>query len=453
MKSRGLAILFCITAVTLAACSMAQITPTKDPQIQEHLGTAVAGTLTASVGTITRTLPPATPEPSDTPTIAPTHEPGPLKVVYSRAGSIWIWEEGGSKKQLTNNIVDFRPRLSDDGSLVVFERNNELYMINSDGSNLHALVNDAFLKDYIPTGLKFIWAEYFDWMPNTHYVYFTTKAGISGPETDIFLYDLFRADADTGEVKQIVAPGSGGVPYFSADGKTIAMAQSEAIYLASIDGTGARKVLSFDYIYTGSDWYAIPVAVSLPDGNGFRMVLPMHGTTEHSYKSTEFWNIPLEGDATLIYSFAESGNYSRYAVGYRNLSPNGENFVYANYESDKNTQLCIHRNGSSSDDCWFQQGSNGSFVKWTPDNTHFVTFDYDENRTENFYMNDGYGNTTKINTSHLMSWISMNRYLFVDREYNLYLGTSQENPIKIDKGIIQKVDKVDIWAWQFDFSY
>jgi hypothetical protein len=412
---------------------------------EEQLGTAVAGTLTSA-----GRFPTATDTPAPTPTITqtPTRAPRPLRVVYSRAGSIWIWTEGGQPKQLTNNIVDAKPRLSDDGQWIVFERNNELYKVRSDGSDLKVLVSNDFLKPYIPSGYKFIWAEYYDWKLDTHYVYFTTKTGISGSGTDIFQFDLFRADVDTGEVRQILPPGMGGVPYFSPDGKTIALVQPTAIYLADTEGSGIRKALSFELVNTGSEWLYFPVAVSLQDGSGFRVLIPPHGSPGGTRKPNELWEVPNSGQASLLYSIDDT-----WFVGFRYLSPNAESIVYTKFDFKSSSQICVHRNGNTSDDCWSQKGVNGGFIGWAPDSIRYVTSDYNEEQAENFYLTDDLGNSIPINASHLMYWVDTNRYIYVDTDLNLYITSVDGDPYRIDKGIPQKAGKVDIWTWQFDFSH
>jgi hypothetical protein len=310
------------------------------------------------------------------------------------------------------------------------------------------LVSDQFLQDYLPSGYKFIWAEFYDWMPNSHLLYFSTKTGISGPMTDIYEYDLFRANVDTGEVRQIIAPGSGGVPYFSTDGQTIALVQARAIYLANDVGSDVKKVLSFEPIYTGSEWIYLPVALPLPDGSGFKVAISVHGPPAGPLQPPEFWEISNNGQASLLYTFVNPESF-----GFRNLSPNGENIVYVKSKADQSSQICIHKNENTVDDCWFQQGKNGAFINWSPDSIHFVTADYSEENKLNFYLTDVVGKSIPINTYYFMYWVDTNRYFYVDKDLNLYLASINGDQTKIDKGIPQKIGKVDIWTWQFDFSY
>ena len=388
----------------LPACGTAQPAATNDNEA-ERLSTAVAGTLAAITEAPTNT---GTPAPTVTPTLAPTRTPGPLRVVYSRAGSTWIWEEGGPPKQLTNNIVDARPRLSADGQLVVFERNNELYAVNSDGSNLHVLVSNSFLKSYIPIGYKFIWAEYYDWKLDTHYVYFTTKTGFSGPDTDKFQYDLFRADADTGEVRQILPPGLGGVPYFSPDGKTIALVQPTAIYLANTIGSGLRKALTFLPVPNGYKQVYFPIVVPLSGASAFRLVLPVDNYFVHPHDYSKLWEIPVSGEPSLVYSFQQDG------FPFFGLSPNGKTMTYFIQETEASAKICTYSQERGDGFCPQKQEDSGGILFWSPDNVHFVIYrnlyDNPDEVGVAFYITDGIGEPTPFVTYYWMYWIDPGRY-------------------------------------------
>ena len=177
------------TVVNLQACGIARPTTSNN---NEWLDSSVPATSTAiALGpTVTNT-----PAPTSTMTQTSTPVPPSLKVVYSRDGSIWIWNEGGQPKRLTFGSVDERPRISADGNLVVFKRGNELWAVNADGLNLYLLVSDEFLKRYRPRDTDANWPELYAWSPNSHTLYFTTMAhaalyGVTFP--DSFYWDVFR---------------------------------------------------------------------------------------------------------------------------------------------------------------------------------------------------------------------------------------------------------------------
>jgi len=335
--------------------------------------------------------------------------------------------------------------------LVVFERNNELYAVNSDGSNLHVLVSDSFLKSYIPIGYKFIWAEYYDWKLDTHYVYFTTKTGISGPDTDKFQYDLIRADADTGEVRQILPPGLGGVPYFSPDGKTIALVQPTAIYLANTIGSGLRKALTFLPVPNGYKQVYFPIVVPLSGASAFRLVLPVDNYFVHPHDYSKLWEIPVSGEPSLVYSFQQDG------FPFFGLSPNGKTMAYFIQDTEASAKICTYSQERGDGFCPQKQEDSGGILYWSPDNVHFVIYrnlygSPDEVGVA-FYITDGIGEPTPFVTYYWMYWIDPSRYTYVNKAGDLYVASLDGTQIKIANGISGQKVPSDPWYWQFDFSY
>src|SRR5689334_19854087 len=240
-------ILMIATLIMISACSISLTSPTSSNETNTVM-TVVAATLSAMPSaspTIASTIT-STPEPVAA--FTPIPEPTTLRVVYSRAGEIWIWNEGGKPLKLSNSGIDIQPRISSDGKIVVFARNNELYAVNADGSNLRKIVSKEYLNPYRPKDYKWIWADYYDWMLDTHILYFTTKSQLGDDGFPIYQFDLHRVNVDTGEVSIVLPAGQGGIPYFSPNGQTLAVAQSEGIILANVDGTNWRKVLTFRHV-------------------------------------------------------------------------------------------------------------------------------------------------------------------------------------------------------------
>jgi hypothetical protein len=449
LKAQIFVWLFILTS-SLSACAGSTPPPaaTLDNR-QDRLSTAVAGTLTAAAPAATELVRPAA---TSTATPEPTRQPGPLRVVYSRAGSIWVWTEGGERKQLTNNIVDARPRLSDDGQWIVFERNNELYKVRPDGSDLKVLVSDAFLKPYLPSGYKFIWAEYYDWKPNSHFVYFTTKTGISGWKTDIFQYDLFRADADTSVVSQILPPGNGGVPYFTQDGRSIGLMQPKAIILTDDEGRKTRKALDYPTVY-GNEVIYFPFLHPISDNSGFRVMIPSENWLENPNAKANIWIIPIEGKPSLVNSTVQ-GLLTYYA-----LSMNGKAMGFNISDNLNSFQPCViydldSNQSAKPDFCLPVQTRPAGFLNWAPDNKKFVYHLSGESHQADFYLVSENKVSTEIETNYFMKWIDANRYLFASFDGNLFLASVDGNQIWLDKGVnVLNGVGTDYWYWPFDFSY
>jgi hypothetical protein len=72
---------------------------------------------------ITEPPPTSPPDPDPAP---PDPEPAPaaLTVVYARAGNITLWREGSAPQPLTSTGLDNFPRISDDGQMIAFLRDN-----------------------------------------------------------------------------------------------------------------------------------------------------------------------------------------------------------------------------------------------------------------------------------------------------------------------------------------
>ncbi len=463
---RVIIFLFLVIGLTLQSCAKPQPTQAGLP-LQDQASTAVAGTLAAvtEIPTVTNTL-----APTSTATLTPTPPPGILKVVYSRAGAIWIWTEGGEPRALTDNIVDAKPRLSADGEIVVFERNNELFAVNADGTNLHVLVSDEYLKNYLPGGYKFIWAEYYDWMLNTHYLYFSTRSGISGPDTDVNQYDLHRVNVDTGEISRIVPPGQGGIPYFSLDGTTIAMMQSGAIYLANVNGTEAWKVLTFGpiprFMAPPLDAYIhLPYMVSLPNGSGFRARLPYTENGKMYGQLEKILEIPNVGEPILVTSYKQyegppppkSPTILSYlwTLPLNGLSLDGTDLGYTIADANSVLQTCIENLDINQKNCTTQSSSKMTgFLNWSPDNKKFITYSFqDIKHSLSFFISEDLNSFTPLITNYWMLWVGQDSFIYLDTSADLYLASLDGSQTKIYGGITKQYFDADQWQWQFDFSH
>jgi hypothetical protein len=446
---------FAIILFLLSACTNNPTIPppSNDPNA---VMTVVATTLSAMPPTQTTPLPTVTVAPTSLPTATSTPEPTTLRVVYSRAGEIWIWNEGGEPLKLSNTGIDVQPRISSDGKIVVFARNNELYAVNPDGSNLRKIVSKEYLSQYRPADHKWIWAEHYDWMLDTHILYFTTMVQFGNEGFPMYQFDLHQVDLDTGVVSLVLPAGQGGVPHFSPNGQTMAVAQADAINLANIDGTNWRTALSFRHVSTYSEWSFIPTVVPLPSGNGFRAIIPVFhlDPMDDSNEPSKFWDIPLAGKPILLHSFLLSG-YS-----HRILSSNGNSIVFSKMEAGGGFSLCTYYQDVSQEACATTSDVQVYADGWAPDSSKYT---YESMRkipddskyisvTDYFLVSTAATNSSpvKIDPYVWLAWVDSDQYLFIDHDWNLRLAAIDGASITIHNGVKNQASKDGILP--FDFS-
>ena len=254
----------------------------------------------------------------------------------------------------------------------------------------------------------------------------------------------------------MVAPGSGGIPYFSPDGQKIALVQPEAINLVNADGGGLRKALTFDPVDMYSDAAPpyFPAVVTLPDGSGFRMIIPAQNWLQDLSEQAKLWDIPVTGNPVLVFSFTTNDLPYNMLSSNNSLSPDGKAVWYSVVYTGGTvftSRVCLYRQDGGPEKC-FNHDGEFKFCNWSLDSSKFIYY-YVSQREPGFYLGDATnGNSSLIVTTSLMAWVDNNRYLFVNEDGNLYLASLDGTQAKIDKGI-SKVSGNGNWSQQFGFSY
>jgi len=418
--------------------------------------TVVALTLSAMPAGSPTAAPTITSTPEPVAAFTPTPEPTTLRVVYSRAGGIWIWSEGGQPEKLSSSGIDIQPRISSDGKIVVFARNNELYAVNADGSNLRKIVSKEYLNPYRPEGYKWIWAEYYDWMLDTHTLYFTTKSQLGDDGFPIDQFDLHRVNVDTGEVSIVLPAGQGGIPYFSPNGQTLAVARSEAVSLANVDGTNWRTALTFRHVSTYSEWGFIPTIVPLPNGNGFRTIIPVFHVDpmDNSDEPSKLWDIPLAGEPVLLHSFLLASG-----IPHKTLSPSGK-IVFSIKDANSNYSLCLYQPDVARETCIPKADREVYANNWASDESKYtfqasnkilVESDYVFETT--YYVASAVepnNPPVEIDPYVWLTWVNPDQYVYIDQDWNLRLATFNGPSIQIHNGVKNQASKDGILP--FDFS-
>lgn len=328
--------------------------PTETAPPTPDVATLVAANLTAAaVGTV----PPAAPVATDTP--SPEPAPVNLSVVYARGGNLTLWRESGAPVNLTSSGQDDSPVLSDDGQVIAFLRNKELYAIRADGSGERLLVSQAYMESFRTADMLAIRPVLFDFAPGSHDIYFSLLG-----DTEAFpipLDDLQRVNADAGAPAVILPARSGGGKWtFSPDRQWLALSQGNQVRVMRPDGSENRIAFSFTQVSTYSEWTYFPQVVWRNDSAGFYTVIPASAALDNPAEPTRFYYIPLTGDPAKLAEFVTVPVWQSFPY----ISPDGIKVAYVR-ESGGTQEL--HVIDASTADRVYTAGPAFSILSWNPD--------------------------------------------------------------------------------------
>ncbi|HEX8205812.1 MAG TPA: DPP IV N-terminal domain-containing protein [Solirubrobacteraceae bacterium] len=165
----------------------------------------------------------------------PSWSPDGTKIVYSQDNDIWIMDADGSDaEQLTDTsgLNERRPTFSPDGTRIVYSDNTDydLHVMDADGSDQDTITPDGFTDAYGP-----------DWSPDGTRIVFT---GTNGDESD----GLFTVAPDGTDVQPVADPEGGSYgSSWSPDGQQIAFYGCNPdcrLYLSDADGSGDALPIS-----------------------------------------------------------------------------------------------------------------------------------------------------------------------------------------------------------------
>jgi Tol biopolymer transport system component len=132
---------------------------------------------------------------------------------------------------------------SPDGKQLIFaserdSRRGELYVMESDGSNIRRLTKNTVLD----------WAP--DWSPDGKQLVFTSNRNATN--------QIYVMNADGSNIRQLTADGENVQPSWSPDGNHIIFASRRPslyqIYLMNADGSNERRLLETNYPATSPVW-------------------------------------------------------------------------------------------------------------------------------------------------------------------------------------------------------
>lgn len=282
------------------------------------------------------------PSPTSTSTQPPTASDS-LQIVYAHAGNIWLWDSNSSTgRQLTVSGQDSLPVIADDGSVIIFRRNHQLWAVDSTGTHPRAItaLNSAAEIDQL------------EFAPHSHDVFLSISTAAE--------YHLTRVNTDSATSQIIKESASGHAKFvFSPDGAKIALLHNDKINVANIDGSNIKTVFTFAPIKKTF----IPSIIWMPDSSGLFTTVPVNttGRTRFYYISAsggppaqlaEFTAIPMTQDQPLI-------------------SPNGSKVLYL---TPRDAQWELHIiDASTADQSYLSHAANTiGLLGWTTDSRQFM---------------------------------------------------------------------------------
>ena len=297
MKVRFVSVLFIAIVLFLAGCSGGTDQPVLDTEMEEEI---------------------LLPEDSSGDEVSVEGEgddlPGFLTVVYSQSGDLWVAIGFNAPRQITSGHFDQYPRLSPDGTKVLFQRDvksssaglyrYELWVINTDGSDERRLVSAADLPGQMGYAMEAEEETMLDrlpqqvaWLEDSRRIAFNTllEAGYGV----ISFYDLWIADTKTGAVTRLLEDGDGGSFDYSPDGSKILVSNPNSVSLVNADGSERRQLVSYPFVNTASEYAYNPQPVWAPDGS-YGLVAIASEEPFFADPYITLWRLPLSGEATVI---------------------------------------------------------------------------------------------------------------------------------------------------------
>ena len=148
------------------------------------------------------------------------------RIAFVRSHAIWtVNAEGSSPRQLTSGKSDACPSWSSDGRSITFDRKDDIWIMEADGSNAHRFIRGASCASWSPNGRK---------------IAFTGRKGIF----------VMRVG---GIRRERLDPGS--APSWSPDGHRIAFLSSRGeIYVIDANGRNRHRIVRSEEVMSAPSW-------------------------------------------------------------------------------------------------------------------------------------------------------------------------------------------------------
>lgn len=211
--------------------------------------------------------------------VAPSWSPDGKQIAFMSMSGFNPWEisvaavDGSSRCQLTTNkLADCFPAWSPDGRQIAFARTTGIWLMNTDGSDLHSV---AEVPD-IPDSPGRVWANMPSWSPDGKKIafskgpFFTAQRG--GTK---WLY--------LGENGELIAPAENAVPprnilYIARNGAGLSLVHSGPAWSGTYADIPQQGTIVMHQVPSGVDENEAPTTWPFADSNG-KVCAPPPGTT------------------------------------------------------------------------------------------------------------------------------------------------------------------------------
>ncbi|MEO8611818.1 MAG: hypothetical protein ABI690_28220 [Chloroflexota bacterium] len=304
--------------------------------------------------------------------------PDNLVVAWIEAGNLFARTGNAPSVQLIISGDALTPYLSPNGRQVAYLHGDtglaaELSLVDLSGGKIHDLVtaktlsadaNDSLLMSQVA------------WLDDSN-LYFNTAQNTSFGEDRHD--DLWRVDAQTGEVAMLLPAGEGGAFSISPDRKWLAVTSAGTynhedahLRLMNAETHKVQEILSFPAISTGSEYSFYPQIFWAADSSVFRVAIPDKDLIydEVSSPPVVLWQVGIDGSSEKI------GSISASFFGLPCWSDNGLHLAYLHRSgalADNQFDLFLAaRNGDNP--VKYASGKAGAigFPTWIPKSAQFI---------------------------------------------------------------------------------
>jgi dipeptidyl aminopeptidase/acylaminoacyl peptidase len=382
-------------------------------------------------------------------TALPPPEAGNLRVVYVKAGDLWMWH-AGQAVQLASGMNPgassggiYAPRFSPDGMQIAFLRKAddfhlELWVIGADGAGERRLVSVADL-DTIGAAVRSAGAlainpYHYAWIPGRNQILFNSQQVYRGLNP-IPVDDLNLVDVETGKLTFSLLAGWGGEFVVSPDGSRVAVSTPTQISLVDPDGGNYLGVFSYDVVNTYSEYrfYAQPVWVL--DSSALWAAIPPVDPLVEPRQPTEMWRIPADGSPPQLASSLEAVPFFDAPVAF---APDLSLLAYLkDLGQPVENRRELHLAGpDGSGDVVYQSGRMLQFFGWASAGRYFF-FSIDENQAMVAGSPDSPAQPLNSQPFGILDprWVDDSRYVYIQQDgdnFILCLGALGATPLILD---------------------
>lgn len=342
-----------------------------------------------------------------------------LQVVYRRDQQLWHWQQGAARPLLSlAGVGNFK--LSPDGKWLAFERDGNLWLVRTNGTDERLLVEHTALGPFAPDeSSSHVLLE--QWLPNSTHLLFRVMSSISNFSQDTHLY---LADVEQGQWRELSVLAGGTEVLPTPDGATLALVSQAELRLIDLDGHNLGTV--FRYTPGAFTHQQRPPVRWAADGLSLVTVEPFTGLN--------VWQIALDGTEPTLLAEVEPQIASPYNYS---LSPTGRYLVYAGIGAPDmaippgETHFVELQTGRA----WLYYAEVGSFGSWLPESDRFSFW---VEREDDLYLGSVQNSLLmplRKTTPLSLVWVDEEYFLYSTAAQALRLGSMGSTDSLIDEGV------------------